>query len=281
MQKRQNLKKKKKIEKMGQMLTYFKRKDTQRISFDELAKDISQAKYVVVLTGAGVSAESGIPTFRDPGDGLWEKYDPSVYATIWGFWRHPEKIWELLRDFLSQYDPLPNNSHLAIARLEQLGYVKAVITQNVDNLHQDAGSRNVVEFHGSLMKASCYRCGAKVELTKEIMKDQYFTSALPPKCSCGGVFKPDAILIGERIPSENCRKANAEAKKCDLMLVVGTSASIHPANDLPYTAMANGAKVIEVNLEPTGLTNRISDKIVIGKSSGLKRTVTLLEPSTT
>lgn len=156
---------------MGQWFTYVRPKRTGDISIERVAEELRAAKYVVALTGAGVSAESGIPTFRDPSDGLWRRYDPAVYATIWGFWRHPSKIWELLHEFLNEHEPVPNRGHLALARLEDMGIVRAVITQNVDNLHQDAGSKRVIEYHGNLMNASCYRCGAQMQLTKQMVRD--------------------------------------------------------------------------------------------------------------
>ncbi|KAL8440339.1 hypothetical protein Efla_000227 [Eimeria flavescens] len=239
---------------MGQWLTYMRSKRTEEISAERLAEELRSAKYVVALTGAGVSAESGIPTFRDP-------YDPAVYATIWGFWRNPGNIWRLLHEFLNEQEPEPNRAHVALARLEALGFLKSIITQNVDNLHQEAGSRTVIEYHGNLMNASCYRCGAKMQLTKQIARDPSFKKKLPPKCTCGGYFKPDAVLFGEGIPSAAIRAANKEADLCDLMLVVGTSATVHPACDIPYRAMRKGAKVIEVNIQRTGLTGRISDMI--------------------
>ncbi|KAL8450522.1 hypothetical protein Emag_003151 [Eimeria magna] len=307
---------------MGQWLTYMRPKHTEVISIKTLGEELRKAKYVVALTGAGVSAESGIPTFRDPADGLWRRYnpslprkvwlreqhdsgvyrlsrcsaepgmteslhfmkcfslryDPAVYATIWGFWRNPGNIWRLLHEFLNEHEPEPNRAHVALARLEALGIVKAVVTQNVDNLHQDAGSQRVIEYHGNLMNASCYRCGAKMQLTKQMARDPSFKKKLPPKCTCGGYFKPDAILFGEGIPSKAIREANREADLCDLMLVVGTSATVHPASDIPYRAMRKGAKVIEVNVERTGLTDRISDMIFLGKASELMKTLEVVDP---
>eukprot|EP00922_Rhytidocystis_sp_ex-Travisia-forbesii_P027324 GHVS01040046.1.p1 GENE.GHVS01040046.1~~GHVS01040046.1.p1 ORF type:complete len:265 (+),score=6.75 GHVS01040046.1:406-1200(+) len=263
---------------MGQLFTYFNRKKTEEMSFEELSVILRESKSVVALTGAGVSAESGIPTFRDPHDGLWQKYDPSVYATIWGFWRHPEKIWELIRDFLLVYDPQPNPGHIALARLEQLGYLQAIITQNVDNLHQDAGSKRVVEFHGNLLTARCYKCSAVYPVSKEIIKNPDFAKSLPPKCAiCRGNVKPDCVLFGESIPSAALKEAKEIVKRCDVLLVIGTSATVSPASDLPYAAMNHGATVVEINVESTGLTNRISDKIIFGKSSGLEKTVRRLD----
>jgi NAD-dependent deacetylase len=216
---------------------------------------------VVVLSGAGLSAESGIPTFRDPRDGLWSRYDPATYATIFGFDRSPHLIWELLRDFLKESDPKPNAGHLAVAELERLGLRSAVITQNVDNLHQDAGSTRVLEYHGSLMTAVCRRCKAPAGAAAPLLM-----GPLPPRCACGGPLKPSAVLFGEAIPPAAAREAAAAVPRCKILLVVGTSATVRPAADLPRIARDAGARVIEVNLTPTPLTDRISDEILLGKA---------------
>eukprot|EP00918_Siedleckia_nematoides_P095563 GHVU01209776.1.p1 GENE.GHVU01209776.1~~GHVU01209776.1.p1 ORF type:complete len:239 (+),score=22.41 GHVU01209776.1:21-737(+) len=222
--------------------------DTQTLrSFEELAALLRESKYAIALTGAGMSAESGIPTFRNPSDGLWKKYDPMTYATIWGFKSHPEKIWELLRDFVSNYDPQPNAGHRALAELQKRGYVKSVITQNVDHLHEDAGSADVINFHGTLMSAKCRKCHRAKQLSKAMLADAAFMSKLPPSCeSCGGIMKPDAVLFGESIPSGAVRDADREINKCDLLLVIGTSATVTPASNLPRAALRRGAKVVEV-----------------------------------
>eukprot|EP01071_Lankesteria_metandrocarpae_P002654 Lankesteria_metandrocarpae@DN2461_c0_g1_i1.p1 len=200
-----------------------------------------------------------------------------TYATIWGFNRHPEKIWELLRDFLQTSDPQPNPSHKALAALEEAGYLKCLITQNVDNLHQDAGSTDVIEFHGNLMKATCRKCSEEIQLTKLLFADREFTKHLPPKCkACGGIMKPNAVLFGEAIPAAASARANSEARKADLLLVIGTSANVTPASYIPYTAMSNGATIYEINLEETGLTNRISDFFIKTKSSRLTAVVDML-----
>ncbi|KAF8820814.1 histone deacetylase SIR2 [Cardiosporidium cionae] len=282
-------------------------KQTQTITFKDLASELAKANYAIALTGAGISAESGIPTFRNPSDGIWERYDPVTYATIWGFWRNPEKIWELLVDVMQEMDPLPNDSHYAMAALERLGVLKSIITQNVDNLHQEAGSKCVVEYHGNLMKslarvffvastisfiaterairglprydnqAKCTSCGKTMDLSKELLRDPHFTASLPPMCLCGYPMKPTAVLFGERVPRCVCTRAAKEVQKCDLLLVVGTSASVSPASNLPRIAMKNGAQVIEINITETALTNRVSDKIIRESSSGLLQTVQLLD----
>eukprot|EP00923_Selenidium_pygospionis_P042390 GHVN01073345.1.p1 GENE.GHVN01073345.1~~GHVN01073345.1.p1 ORF type:complete len:145 (-),score=9.86 GHVN01073345.1:277-711(-) len=142
-----------------------------------------------------------------------------TYATIWGYKRHPEKIWELLRDFLQENDPKPNGSHFALTTLQKRGYLKEIITQNVDNLHQDSGSTQVIEFHGNLMNAKCMKCGKIAPLDKSMLNDPVFI--LPPKClaPCGGNLKPNAILFGEGIPVEAHSAALAAVDACDLILV--------------------------------------------------------------
>lgn len=241
-------------------------KATERGSVASVAAALADAPpaSVVVLSGAGLSAESGIPTFRDPRDGLWRKYDPAVYATIFGFDRQPHLIWELLREFLQQSDPQPNAGHLAVAELDRLGLVSTVVTQNVDALHQAAGSSRVLEYHGSLMTAACRRCRAPGGAAAALL-----AGPLPPRCACGGPLKPSAVLFGEAIPPDAARDAAAAVSGCKVLLVVGTSATVRPAADLPRLARAAGATIIEVNLEPTPLTDRTSDVILLGKAGVL------------
>jgi len=260
------------------MLSSFSFK-TEEITFTQLAELIisKDFKYVVALTGAGVSAESGIPTFRDPGDGLWKKYNPAVYSSIAGYIRHPEKIWELIRDFIQTSNPEPNPSHTALAELERLGLLKSIITQNVDRLHQEAGSKTVIEYHGNLFEASCWKCNKPAKTgVKDLIKA---AETLPPRClDCNGPLKPSAVLFGEAIPGEAIQRADLEAKKCDLMLVIGTSAKVFPVCQIPKLAANNNAVIVEINLEKTPLTNSISNYRIIGKSSGLMNTVrTLME----
>lgn len=265
---------------MGLWQSCGKAKETERITLELLAEKINRSQYCVALTGAGVSAESGIPTFRDVNDGMWQRYDPKVYATIWGYRLYPHKIWELLRDFLTEHDPKPNDSHYALTKIQEKGRLNEIITQNVDNLHQDSGSGNVVEFHGNLMEAKCmgWWCGDITQLDRSMAKTMV---DLPPKClKCGANLKPNAILFGEGIPSKAHSLANCAVDKCDLLLVIGTSANVSPASSLPDRAMRNShnAKVIEINIAPTGLTNRVSDYIVCTKSSELMSIVKSIKP---
>ena len=249
---------------MGQLLSSLSpRKETREGSVADVAAVLARAQRVCVLTGAGVSKESGIPTFRDPSDGIWARYDPMTYATIWGFDRSPEKIWELLRDFLAENEPTPNPGHVALAELAALVQT-TLVTQNVDNLHQAAGSAGVVEFHGSLLEAACRKCRAPGGPVAPLLARG---GPLPPRCAaCGGPLKPSAVLFGERIPDDAARLAQAAARSCDVFLIVGTSATVRPAADLPRLALDAGATVIEVNTEATALTGRTSDILLRGRA---------------
>ncbi len=168
-----------------------------------------------------------------------------------------------MTDFLETTTPRPNGGHTALADLQAQGVVHACVTQNVDNLHQDAGSTNVIEYHGSLMTSVCRACKAAGGDVLPLLARK---GPLPPRCACGGPLKPSAVLFGEAIPPGAAREASAAAERCDVMMVVGTSASVRPAADLPRIAARNGATVIEVNVEETGLTNRVTDLLLLGKA---------------
>ncbi len=223
------------------------------------AQAIRTARKTVALTGAGISAESGIPTFRDPSS-LWDRYDPEEYATIDAFHRNPAKIWQMMKDFTALKTARPNPGHVGLAQLEHMGLLHCIITQNVDNLHQAAGSRHVIEFHGNMRQVICQQCGQVLPM-EEISLD-----TLPPYCGCGGVFKPAGVFFGEPIPPQALARAYAEARTCDLMLVIGTSAVVYPAADMPWVAKEAGARVIEINPERTDLTGQITDLIIQEKA---------------
>jgi NAD-dependent deacetylase len=211
-------------------------------TYREIAELIVEEKACVALTGAGISAESGIATFRDKG-GLWEKYDPVVYASIDAFRSDPSKYWLIRGDFIRNYDEYaPNAGHLALAALEELGVLKHVITQNIDGLHRKAGNRNVIELHGSLREIHCLKC-RRTYLAPKV------PDGTPPYCDCGGVLKPNTVLFGEQLPPQALEKAYRETANCRLMLLVGTSAVVQPAASLPYLAKRSGAAVVEVNPE--------------------------------
>ncbi|RLG91676.1 MAG: hypothetical protein DRO36_03735 [Candidatus Hecatellales archaeon] len=231
-----------------------------------LALDIVKARRVVALTGAGVSTESGIPDFRGP-RGLWKKYDPKDF-TYSAFLRNPRRYWELRlqrkRDGFVVLGAKPNSAHYALARLEKLRKLHCIITQNVDGLHQEAGSSRVIEFHGNSRWAVCIRCGERYPMVE--VEERAERGELPPTCkSCGGVLKPEIVMFEEPIPMDALIVAREEAKNCDLMLVIGTSAVVYPAAELPKIAKMYGAEVVEINNEPTPLTGIVSDYMLEGR----------------
>lgn len=226
---------------------------------ERAADTIRKARKTIALTGAGISAESGIPTFRDPG-GLWDRYDPEEYATIQAFRQDPAKVWRMMRDFTELKTARPNPGHYGLAQLEQMGMLECIITQNVDNLHQAAGSREVVEFHGNMRQVVCMSCRKLLPL------DEVSLETLPPSCSCTGVFKPAGVFFGEPIPIDAMYRSQEAAHTCDLILVIGTSAVVYPAADIPRVAKSAGAQVIEINPEKTDLTDGLSDFIIQEKA---------------
>jgi NAD-dependent deacetylase len=227
----------------------------------ETAKYLVSARHAVALTGAGISVESGIPPFRGEG-GLWEKYDPMEFAHIDSFMKNPEKVWKIFMGDMQKVllDAKPNDAHLGLARLEQFGILKTVITQNVDGLHQLAGNTDVIEFHGNFAWLRCMQCDHKVKTVDVDL------SEAPPKCQCGGIFRPECVFFGEMIPPIALTRSQEESYQCDVMLVVGTSAMVQPAAFMPVIAQQSGATVIEINPEPTPLTGRISKFLVQGRA---------------
>jgi len=225
------------------------------------AEDLLNAHRAIAFTGAGISVESGLPDFRSS-TGLWSKYSPEEYATIDAFRADPKKVWKMLTEMISLViQAKPNPAHIGLADLEKMGKLEAVITQNVDGLHQAAGSRNVIEFHGSNATLSCLSCGSTVG-TEGLSLDD-----LPPTCpQCRSIMKPDVVFFGEPIPWDAHRKAMEAATTCDLVLVIGTSAVVYPAVEIPITAKESGAKLIEINVELTPLTHQVSDYIIQGRS---------------
>jgi len=225
----------------------------------EAADIVSKSAVTLALTGAGISVESGIPDFRSAG-GLWSKYDPAEYATISAFRENPQKVWKMLREMdavLSQ--ARPNKAHLAMGDLETMGCLHCIITQNVDNLHQDGGAKNVIEYHGNSSTLSCLWCGKQYKSEEKRDED-------PPRCACQQILKPDVIFFGEAIPEEAMRRSFAFASSAKALLVVGTSALVSPANTIPSVAKQNGAKIIEINMERTHLTNSVTDIFLQGSA---------------
>ncbi len=226
---------------------------------DQAADIIIKGKFNIALTGAGISVESGIPDFRSKG-GLWTRYDPEEYATIEAFRRYPERVWEMIKEMDELLEKAePNKAHIGLAELERMGLLHGIITQNVDNLHQKAGSKNVIEYHGTSKTLSCIWCGKRYK--KEEKKGEY-----PPKCECGKVLKPDIVFFGEPIPADAMSRSFEMAARADTLLVIGTSAVVAPANTIPSIAKRNGAKVIEINKERTWLTDSITDVFLQGSA---------------
>jgi NAD-dependent deacetylase len=213
---------------------------------------IGRAKRMVAFTGAGISAESGIPTYRGAG-GVWSRYDPAKYASIDYFFEDPAYYWRFFKE--ARYPVLksaaPNAGHVALARLEADGPLQALITQNIDGLHQAAGSRNVLELHGNTRRIRCLSCGGVfgIDAVREQVEHE-----LPPGCkSCGGMLKPDVVLFGESLPEDVLRQAAEEAGNCDLFLSVGSSLVVQPAASMPAIAKQAGATLVIINKDETPL----------------------------
>ena len=231
-------------------------------SIKEASNLIRGARHVTAFCGAGISVESGIPPFRGEG-GLWSMYDPK-FLDLDYFMQNPKESWEVISeiffDFFGKAEP--NTAHYALARMEEEGLIKAVITQNIDNLHFQAGSRTVYEFHGTAQYLVCLDCAEKTHASEFDLKQ------LPPACPvCSSLVKPDFIFFGEMIPEPANTLSFQEAEKADVFLVIGTSGEIVPATMIPGTAARNGAKIIEVNIEPTSFTSGLTDVFLQGKAS--------------
>ena len=227
----------------------------------EAARLLAGRRNAVALTGAGISVESGIPSFRGV-QGMWAKYDPAEYATLHAFMKSPRKVWEMLSEMVSVCGgATPNAAHKGLAALEETGIVRAVITQNVDGLHQAAGSRRVIEYHGNLDELICVQCW------KRYPTRERWTPGDVPLCDCGEILKPNVVLFGEPIPWLAQEQAEEEACACAVLLVIGTSAQVSPACDIPRIAKEAGAAVIEINTEPTLLTATVTDIHLRGSAS--------------
>lgn len=228
----------------------------------DLAADlIVKSKYCIAFTGAGISTESGIPDFRGP-SGIWKRVDPKI-ATYSFFINNPGEFWKFHLSFIEIKRAEPNKAHFSLAELEKMGVLKCVITQNVDGLHQKAGSRYVIELHGNLDHVVCLSCGKHFKINDVIAGlDE---NKLPPKCpECGGLLKPDVILFEEPLKRDVLTLAFKEAYKSDLVLVLGTSLVVYPAAYIPDIVKSQGGKVIIVNLESTE-KDFLGDVVIHGK----------------
>ena len=234
--------------------------------FDEALKLLRSASHLTVFTGAGISVESGIPPFRGP-DGLWNRVDPS-FLELEQFFHQPAASWKLIKEIFYDFfgSARPNDAHLAVAYLEKAGFVKAVITQNIDNLHQEAGSVHVIEYHGTARRLVCLQCGKTWKATEVDL------SVVPPFCvRCGGLLKPDFVFFGEAIPREAQLGAASEAMEADVFLVIGTTGEVMPACAMPLLARENGAKIVEVNTSPSRYTESATDVFLQGPATTVCR----------
>jgi NAD-dependent deacetylase len=220
---------------------------------EHAARLLGEARRVVALTGAGISRPSGIPDFRSP-DGVWAHTDPMEVASLRTFHIHPERFYDWLRPMLELLlIAHPNPAHHALAQLEHAGVLHAVVTQNIDGLHQRAGSREVYELHGNLRQATCINCERQIPappMIEEVRRGK------TPICSCGGALKPDVVLFDEALPRGLFWLAQHALETCDVLLVAGTSLEVYPVSDLPLSALRHGARLIIVNLEETYLDER-------------------------
>ena len=221
--------------------------------FESISDQIINYKKIVFVTGAGISQESGIPTFRGK-DGFWRNYDPMKLATIDAFYDNPKLVWEWYNERRNNvFQAQANLGHKAIADLEKYAQV-TVLTQNIDGLHKKAGSSNVLELHGSIVKIKCSVCDYNEEILTEI-------SDFPPICKCGNILRPDVVWFGESLPQDVWQNAIEFASQCDLMVIIGTSLVVSPANTLPLYAKQNNATLIEINPEKTEMSDEMDEII--------------------
>lgn len=224
---------------------------------------LRHAEYVVALTGAGISTHSGIPDFRSPHSGLWETHDPIEVASLYGFRRHPEHFYDWIRPLAHTIlDAVPNAAHLALAEMENAGKLKSIITQNIDMLHARAGSQTVYEVHGHLREVTCIQC-FEVFPAEPYMLSFLQTGTLPRCPTCDAILKPSVILFGEQLPAQALRSAQREARRCNVMLVAGSSLEVYPAADLPLMARQAGASLILVNFSETPV-DALADAVIHG-----------------
>ena len=227
--------------------------------FETIKDQIKNAKKIVFVTGAGMSQESGIPTFRGK-DGLWRNHDAMKLATIDAFYDNPKLVWEWYNERRNDiFAANPNQGHKAVAELENFANV-VVLTQNIDGLHQKAGSSEVLELHGSIVKIKCTVCDFKEEIMTEF-------NEIPPLCKCGNILRPGVVWFGESLPQDIWEKAIILSSQCDLMIIAGTSLVVSPANTLPIYAKQNNATLIEINPQDTEMSSEMD--LVIRKTSAI------------
>lgn len=244
------------------------------MSAARLAELIREAQPCVVLTGAGVSTESGIPDFRSP-SGLWAQFDPFEYGSIDAFRGDPEKVWRFYAPRFSMLTSAePNPAHFALAELERNGLVEAVVTQNIDLLHERAGSRAVIEVHGSIRTSSCSACGRAYPLDEVL--PLVAASGVPRCTGCDSVLKPDVVFFGELMPVEQMERASELAKSAGLLLVVGSSLEVYPVAGLPQETLEAGGRLAILNRDPTPYDSRADVKVAGSAGEVLSEVVALL-----
>ncbi|MCJ7432442.1 MAG: NAD-dependent deacylase [Anaerolineales bacterium] len=236
--------------------------DPSQTAIDFAADLFRDAKHVVALTGAGLSTPSGIPDFRSEGKGLWSSDEPLEVASLSTFRTAPERFFKWFRPLASQiFNAEPNPAHTALAELEKHGRLHTVITQNIDALHQKAGSQHVVEMHGTMQTLTCTQCYQQVN-SKDLLQAFVEQGNIPCCSKCGAALKPDVILFGEQLPQSAWMEAQREARQCDLMLVAGSSLEVLPVAGLPMQALDRGAHLIIANNNPTYLNVR-ADVVIL------------------
>ena len=209
------------------------------------------ARHAIALTGAGISTPSGIPDFRSPGDGLWEKDNAMDVISLRVFGHDPQRFYKWMRPLLgAKMAAQPNPAHVALADLEQRGILKAEITQNIDDLHRRAGSQQVLEMHGTLQTVTCWECGEQTQ-SEELLPDYLATGEMPRCPHCGGVVKPDIVFFGELLPADTVAASRWQVDRADVMLVAGSSLEVAPVSQLPMCVIDRGGRVIVVNYTPT------------------------------
>jgi NAD-dependent deacetylase len=220
------------------------------------AELLRNAKHVVVLTGAGISTPSGIPDFRSEGTGLWSRDEPMEVASLNTFRTDPERFFVWFRPLASQiFNAAPNPAHIALANLEEAGYIKTIITQNIDALHHKAGSKNVIEMHGTLRTLSCTQC-FQTSNAQDYLKNFVEQGELPRCPACNALLKPDVILFGEQLPQKAWYEAQRQSRRCDLMLVAGSSLEVLPVAGLPMQAIDRGSHLVIINNATTYINVR-------------------------
>jgi NAD-dependent protein deacetylase/lipoamidase len=250
--------------------------DQATSALDVTVATLRRARCAIVLTGAGISTPSGIPDFRSEGSGLWARQEPLEVASLSAFREHPDKFFRWFQPLAGQIlAAIPNPAHLALAALEGAGHIQMIITQNIDALHQRAGSKNVVEMHGSLRTLTCTQCFQRVE--SEGRLPAYLETGRAPICPrCGSVLKPDVILFGEQLPQKVWLQAEAAARACDLMIVAGSSLEVLPVASLPMTAIEHGAHLVIINQTETYLNVRADATFLADVATVLPRIAELV-----